>query len=468
MDETREWVRRRLEAGDDPDLLRKVLEKKGLDSSIVKNAVAYREAKPEDTRKKYFDETPKKKTKKFSMPKLPEIRLPSFQIPSLLPKSKRIHLIIGIFIAFFVAIYMFSLYTQSLQAADTLYVETPPGIAEQIHETIIQSSPASSPLMGYIYADSIGSTASGSDNTHFNRPTGVTVDSKGNVYVVDRFNHRVQVYLPGGGYKATFGGCGCDMTYDPELCEGQCSGKNDMSNPYDVAVDSRGIVYVSDTSNHRIQVYDWDLNHVTVIGGEGRGSWMNQFDTPLGVAVDSADNLYVADSANNRVQVFDKTLNYLTTLGGNGRGKADNQFDLPSDVSVDAKGRIYVADTLNFRIQMFDRKRQYIQTFGGSELTKGGQLVRPESVAVDEFDNVYITDWMKGRVQVFDPDAAHLDTIGGCPCVPAPSNEFCRLSCQGNHQLNRPYNIHIDRSSQKVYIADSANNRIQILKLIEK
>ena len=91
----------------------------------------------------------------------------------------------------------------------------------------------------------------------------------------------------------------------------------------------------------------------------------NHFSTPRGVAIGPNGHLYVADGDNHRIQIFDTNLNYVATLGVTGQSGADNaHFDTPYDVVVDGGGFVYVADTSNYRVQVFDANRTYVRTMG--------------------------------------------------------------------------------------------------------
>src|SRR5438445_3411903 len=98
-----------------------------------------------------------------------------------------------------------------------------------------------------VYLSTIGVTGvSGSDNAHFNLPRGVAVDSSGNIYVADTFNHRVQKFLSTGVYKFTLGTTG--VAAPPDNAH--------FNYPERVTVDSSGNIYVADTDNHRVQKFN--------------------------------------------------------------------------------------------------------------------------------------------------------------------------------------------------------------------
>ena len=120
----------------------------------------------------------------------------------------------------------------------------------------------------------------------FNRPEGVAVDAQDRIYVADSCNHRIQVFDREGQFLRAFGRPG--------------SGRGELGYPYDVCVDAAGRVYVCEFGNSRIQVFDANGTSLEIIGGPGAEP--GQFNNPWGLALDSHENLYVADALNNRLQ----------------------------------------------------------------------------------------------------------------------------------------------------------------------
>jgi len=91
---------------------------------------------------------------------------------------------------------------------------------------------------------------------------------------------------------------------------GSGSGAGKFLAPSGVAVDSAGDIYVSDTNNHRIQKFDSGGVHIVSWGSNGSGD--GELNTPAGLAIDSADNVYVADTGNNRIQKFNSSGSFIT------------------------------------------------------------------------------------------------------------------------------------------------------------
>ncbi|VDL82060.1 unnamed protein product [Nippostrongylus brasiliensis] len=136
------------------------------------------------------------------------------------------------------------------------------------------------------YLNSFG--GHGQSNGKFNNPWGVAVDELGTIYVADKDNHRVQMFDKNGLFVGKFGSNG--------------HGPGQLHNPLFIAVNNANHqVYVSDSSNHRICVYDVQGAFLFSFGTEGFHG--GQFKFPRGVAVDPQGNILVADSGNNRIQV---------------------------------------------------------------------------------------------------------------------------------------------------------------------
>jgi uncharacterized protein YjiK len=235
----------------------------------------------------------------------------------------------------------------------------------------------------------------GSDNDHFDWPGGVAVDSNGRMYVPDANNHRVQIFNSDGSYYTTLGNADCNP--DNGI------GNAEFCWPKGVAIGPGDAIYVADTDNHRVQIFNSDRIYQNTLGATGvSGSDNGHFDGPMGVTVDSSGNIYVADAWNHRVQVFNSSLVHQMTLGTTGEWGDDfDHFSDPHDVAVDASGRIYVADRWNNRLQVFDSNGAYLTTIGGSWGSNTGQLRNPWGIDVDSAGNVYVADSDNSRIQKF-------------------------------------------------------------------
>ena len=190
------------------------------------------------------------------------------------------------------------------------------------------------------FADGTGNTA------QFKYPSGVAVDSRGNVYVADSANNRIRKITP-TGVVSTFAGTGT-----AGFAEGAANTAQ-FNHPAGVAVDSSGYVYVADYANNRIR-------KITPAGVVSTLVSTAQLNYPTGVAVDSSGNVYVADRKNHRIRKITPE-GVVTTFAGRTSGYKDGtgteaQFKHPGGVAVDSSGTVFVADTANNRIRKIEYK----------------------------------------------------------------------------------------------------------------
>lgn len=217
----------------------------------------------------------------------------------------------------------------------------------------------------------------GTGNGQFTDPIGVAVDPFGFVYTVDA--QRVQKFqlanpCPAATTQVTSGVCFVTKwgTLD--------SGNGQFNGPKDVAIDTSGIVYVSEFGNNRIQMFTG--NGVFIKSWGTYGSADGQFKQPFGVTLDPFGYVYVADTGNNRIQKFLLTPNscpagttqvafqvcFVTKWGV--EGSSDGQFERPTSVSVGGPlGHVFVADDSNNRIQEF----YWMTDVGGTGGTGGNE-----------------------------------------------------------------------------------------------
>ncbi|MCH7578067.1 MAG: TIGR03663 family protein, partial [Chloroflexi bacterium] len=181
----------------------------------------------------------------------------------------------------------------------------------------------------------------GDDPGSFNEPAGLTIDSQGNLYVADTFNHRVQKFDPEGNFLAEVGGNG--------------SGEGEFSEPWGLAVDLDGNLYVADTFNHRIQKFDPDFNFLLAFGVPATSQVDPEpeaFWGPRDVAIDPEGNIWVADTGTARMVKYGPDGRFLQAFGGMGEGAG--QFQEPTAIEITPGGDIFVADSGNRRVQRFD------------------------------------------------------------------------------------------------------------------
>ncbi len=181
-----------------------------------------------------------------------------------------------------------------------------------------------------------------------------------------------------------------------------------LSKPIGIDVSAEGEVYVVDSTSKRVVVYSADGNYRRTFAGKG------QLERPSGLAV-SGGRVFVIDTGGieselHRVQVFDgKSGKLLQTIGG--RGKAEGEFNLPLMIEADERGHIYVVDSGNFRVQHFDDKGEFVSAFGQVGV-RYGHFSRPKGIAIDDDGNLYVVDTSFGNFQIFNNEGRLLMFIG--------------------------------------------------------
>ena len=178
----------------------------------------------------------------------------------------------------------------------------------------------------------------------------------------------------------------------------------------------------------------------TFQGGKGIGR--GQFDSPAGIAVDGSGNVLVADTNNGRIEKFSARGTFLGILGTKATGHG--QLRSPNGIAVDRMGNIYVADALNHRVQKLASDGTFIAEWKGPEPGFYG----PRRVAIGPDDSIYVVDQGHDRIAKFSADGEVLATWG--------------RKGNGDGEFNDPTSIAVDPSTNKVYVADPINKRIQI------
>lgn len=270
-------------------------------------------------------------------------------------------------------------------------------VADTANDVIRKITPAGvvSTVAGLFH--SRGSTDGlGTNTARFWSPFGIALDSTGDIFVADTGNNTIRKVSPAGVVTTIAGLAGQAGTNDGDGSLAR------FRNPWDVAVDDTGDVFVADMSNDTIRKIT-PAGHVYTFAGQAGMSgntdgWGNsaRFNNPFGVAVDSSGNVYVSDTANNAIRKISvgrvvTTLAGLPGYAGNTDGNGtDARFWSPQGLAVDGAGNIYVADTGNNAIR--EITPMGVVTTLSIAADNALALNGPGGVAVDGNGNVYVAD----------------------------------------------------------------------------
>lgn len=211
-------------------------------------------------------------------------------------------------------------------------------------------------------------------------PTGIAIGKDGRVFVADSKAQKVFVF---------------DKDDQMVMALGQKPGE--LVNPSGLAIDpDTDRIYVANTRLHNIKVYDASNGKFLFDIGE-RGEKQGQLNFPTNIFIRHR-KLYVSDTGNFRVQIFDLDGKFLSTFGKIGDGLG--QFARPKGIGVDSEGHIYAVDSAFDNFQIFNEDGQLL-LFVGSKGTAPGTFWLPAGLHVDADDRIYIADQYNHRVQIF-------------------------------------------------------------------
>jgi sugar lactone lactonase YvrE len=223
----------------------------------------------------------------------------------------------------------------------------------------------------------------GSD-ARFQWLTGLAIDDTDRLFVSDSGLHHVLVFGPNRKVEAS-------------IAEG-------LYDPGGLAIDNENrLLYVSDAEQDLVLVYDADppnklLRKIGKPGTKHTSTVPGEFSKPTGVAVDQDGNLYVSDTWNNRIEVFDAEGNFIRTFGKAGDGPG--YFARPKGIAIDNDGHVWVADAVQDRVQVFTPEGRLLIWMGGHGILPG-QFQSLVNLTIDKSNRVFTTEQLAGRMQIF-------------------------------------------------------------------
>jgi len=306
--------------------------------------------------------------------------------------------------------------------------------------------------------------------------TGLAVDGSGDIYIADNKDNVIRKVSAATGIIATVagnGGAGYSGDGGPAI-----SAK--LNQPYAVAVDGPGNIYIADTGNNVIRKVAAATGIITTVAGNGAayqsgdgGPATNaQFVYPLGVAVDGSGNLYISDLT-NVVRKVTAATGIITTVAGNGAAGYSGdggpaikaRLNHASSMSVDSSGNLYIADTGNDVIRKVSVATGIITTVAGTG-TRGysgdggpassAELSGPLGVAVDGTGNLYIGDTGNAVIRKVAAATGTITTVAGDGAFGYSGDGGPAIKAK----LGGPWGVAVDGAGN-LYIADTQNNAIR-------
>lgn len=311
---------------------------------------------------------------------------------------------------------------------------------------------------GFNYASAFGESGTGAGQ--FSHPGDVVLDGKGNIWVADTANNRIEKLTEGGGSPKAFGSLG------------STAGK--LKSPSGIALDSSGNIWVTDTGNTRVvefsekgefvATFGTNVNKTKVESGGTEaeknlctaasgnvcqagtaGGLEGQMKEPMGIAV-SGGNLLVVEKGNGRVEKFSPAGGFLASFGTPGSGAG--QLKEPIAIALASGNMVWVADSGNNRVQEWNSSTFSFVRAVGKEGSGNGEFKHPDGIEADSFGNILIADQGNQRVQKLSPTGGFVARFGTSESGP------------GQFSFSDPVGIAVN-GNWEVLITDPGHNQIQ-------
>jgi sugar lactone lactonase YvrE len=269
-------------------------------------------------------------------------------------------------------------------------------------------------------------------SAQFSHPRGVAVDSLGNLFIADAFNHRIR-RVDASGIITTVAGTG---EADPSGDGGPATSAG-LQFPNSVALDHQGNLFIADDGNRRVRKVDAETGVISTVAGTGESGFSGdggpatsaQLGALRGVALDGQGNLFIADGENHRIRRVDADTGVITTLAGTGEagfsGDGDAatsaQLSSPHGVVVDGLGNLFFVDQGNFRIRRVGSDGVISTVAGTGEAGFSGdggtatdaRFSSPYDIAADGLGTLLIADGGNDCVRRLDAVTGAITTVAG-------------------------------------------------------
>ncbi|MGA8762337.1 MAG: hypothetical protein WB562_05555, partial [Candidatus Sulfotelmatobacter sp.] len=333
-------------------------------------------------------------------------------------------------------------------------------------------------------------------SANLNLPESIAFDAAGNIYIADSYDNRIRVVnvgtstitiagvsIPAGDINTIAGQSAACSSSQGTCGDGGPANQAFLNDPFGVAVDSAGNIYIADTYDQKIRLIKAGQNNISTVAGnglactnspagcgDGRVATSAEVHLPQAVFTDAAGDLYIADTGDHRIRYIAAGQTTITSVAGNGTqgftgdggSPTSAALDLPGGIFVDAAGNMLISDTGNQRIrQATSGATPVISTIaGGGNGGDGGlptqaMLAVPWDVAEDAAGSLYIVDQANNRIRkITNPGAANavISTVAGNGSIGYSGDGGPATSAM----LDLPSGIAFD-SNGNLYIADSNN-----------
>ena len=313
-------------------------------------------------------------------------------------------------------------------------------------------------------------------------PSGIAFDGAGNMYIADAGINDIRKVAAGTGIITTIAGTG---TPDYAGDDGPAINA-DLNAPSGVALDGAGNLYIADFSNNRIRKVVLSTGVITTYAGTGNDGYSGDngpatsadFSEPFGVAVDVAGNLYIADLSNSVIRKVTASTGVITGIAGNhsygysgdGGPATSAAIGFPTAIALDAAGNVYIGDSFHNVVRKIDAVTGVISPVAGNATlgysgdsgpATSAQLAEPFGLTVDAAGDIYIADIGNLVIREVNGATGVISTVAG-------NGQYTDIGVplgDGGLATNATFNFYwggvaLDASGN-LYIADYGNERVR-------
>ncbi len=223
----------------------------------------------------------------------------------------------------------------------------------------------------------------GSGPGQFDFPYGISVDEDGKIYVADMYNSQISIFDKNGDFIDYF-------AYE-------YSENGTFISPAGLRIINEK-VYITDVDANKVFVFDLHGQLLLEVGEEGIEE--GQFLAPNAVIADEEGTIFVVDTVNDRIQMFDDEGNFIRVIDGSKNENDQSVLLNPRGIGIDSRGNIYVVSNMTNYVYVFNQAGEQLDRFGGIGQDPG-QLYLPNGLSIDSKDNIYVTDNLNLRIAVF-------------------------------------------------------------------